>query len=179
MFDDIKEFSRWINVSKRQRLIRALKSISNKNGFTILPLQGYEPYRSKAKDDGLLAIAVKHKFCCEIYIDNISTGHENLQRVSFDMLKTEDTCQVGKLISFLQTSRNESSIIKPAPTKEAKVWSGWKGGRPKRQLSAKEKASIDQMRQEGASINAIAASMHIGNRIISQYIATKKAGETK
>lgn len=169
MYTDIKEFSRWINISKRPRLIRALKSISNRNGeFTILPLQGYELYRSKAKDDGLLAIAVRYRFCCEIYIDNISAGYEDFQRISFDMLKIEDTCQVGKLISFLQASRDESCIIKP--TKEAKAWAGWKGGRPKRQLSIEEKASIDKMRQGGASINAIAASMHIGNRIISNYL---------
>ena len=181
MSTDLNDFCKGINISKRRKLVSALKSIYG--DFDILPLQGYERYRSKQKDDGQIVIAVKYRLRCEIYIDNISTGRELLMCIPFNMNTTTDFCHVSDLIKFLKASQDENSIVKPAPAPmsqesaaasntdtAASVWKGWKGGRPKKQLTDKERSSIDEMRQTGASINKIAKTLHISNRIVAAYV---------
>lgn len=184
MYFDLNEFCKGINISKRRKLVSKLKNIYG--NVDILPLQGYERFRSKQKDDGQIVIAVKYRLRCEIYIDNISTGRELLMRIPFNMNTTTDFCHVSDLIKFLKVSQDENSITKSAPpsrpqesaaasTSNSPIpsWNGWKGGRPKKQLTPMERSSIDEMRQAGASINKIATAMHISNRIISDYIRSR------
>lgn len=181
MYFDLNEFCKGINISKRRKLVSKLKSIYG--NIDILPLQGYERFRPKQKDDGQIVIAVKYWLRCEIYIDNISTGHELFMCIPFDMNTSAGFCYVSDLIEFLKASQTENYIIKPAPASmsqestaasntntAASSWKGWKGGRPKKQLTDKERSSIDEMRQAGASINKIAKTLHISNRIVAAYV---------
>ena len=96
------------------------------------------------------------------------------------MLNTTDYCSITDLIKFLQLLQADSAIIKkkkqPPATQAAgkaapaAAWPGWKGGRPKKQLSDEEKSSIDEMRPAGASINKISKALHISNRVVSEYL---------
>lgn len=184
MYFDLNEFCKGINISKRRKLVSKLKNIYG--NVDILPLQGYERFRSKQKDDGQIVIAVKYRLRCEIYIDNISTGHELFMCIPFEMNTSAGFCYANALIEFLKASQAENSIVKPAPASMSQepaatsnasspiqAWKGWKGGRPKKRLTDKERSSIDEMRQAGASINKIATAMHISNRIISDYIRSR------
>lgn len=46
-------------------------------------------------------------------------------------------------------------------------------GRPRRELTQQEKASIDEMRQNGAGLNRIAKELHIGARRVKAYLLSK------
>ena len=60
------------------------------------------------------------------------------------------------------------------PQQPGKPFAGWKGGRPRRVLTAEEKTQIDAAREAGKTIDAIARDMHISNRVVSAYIKMSK-----
>ena len=51
-----------------------------------------------------------------------------------------------------------------------KSFAGWKGGRPKRVLSKEEQNQIKSMRVDGASVNSIAKTLKISNRVIADFV---------
>ena len=66
------------------------------------------------------------------------------------------------------------TLFPAPPQSESKKFAGWKGGRPKRVLSADEKAAIDKARAAGNTIDEIAKTMHISNRVVSAYCKMSK-----
>lgn len=80
--------------------------------------------------------------------------------------------QIAEMLADYAPSLFAPSATAPQPPE--KPFAGWKGGRPRRVLTAEEKTQIDAAREAGKTIDAIAKAMHISNRVVSVYCKMSK-----
>ena len=95
-----------------------------------------------------------------------------------DNLSSYETCKIIEppiwdlqdLAGLLAPFAPSATALQPSE----KPFAGWRGGRPRRVLSDEEKAQIAAARADGKTIDAIAAEMHISNRVVSAHLKLSK-----
>ena len=170
---DVKTCLAHINKTKRHKLTHRLTSMSNQT--RIVALQGWSITTKPRNDGGGLIILLARDVAEKIYpvrlvLDECcGRAGENLRTFP---LVPEKAAELADMLapwaspSLFATENAVGGAEKP--------FAGWKGGRPRRVLSDAEKAQIDAARGNGKTIDAIAAEMHISNRVISAYLKKSK-----
>ena len=167
---DAKTCLRHINKTKRQKLARHLANLSEQ--AQIVALQGITATTKPRTDGGgMLILLVRDPrkrryqsvYPVEIVLDERTTW-ENCR--SFP-LRDPLPAQIAEMLADYAPSLFAPSATAPQPPE--KPFAGWKGGRPRRVLTDEEKAQIAAARADGKTIDAIAAEMHISNRVVSAY----------
>lgn len=167
---DVKTCLAHINKTKRQKLARHLSHLSDQ--AQIVALQGITAATKPRNDGGGMLILLvrdeqkkryKSVYPVEIIFDERTTW-ENCR--SFPV-RDPLPAQIAEMLADFAPSLFAS----PPPEKP---FAGWRGGRPRRVLSDEEKAQIAAARAAGKTIDAIAAEMHISNRVVSAYCKMSK-----
>ena len=166
MLSDWSFFEKHINKKLRSRLAKWIAERKQEAGWRFLPLRGWSAKTKKAEDGGMIVLAASNRAL-------------NTFALVVDDLGIIETCKVieppiwelNDLADMLAPFAPPSLF--PAPQPE-KPFAGWKGGRPRRILTAEEKTQIDAAREAGKTIDAIARDMHISNRVVSAYCKMPK-----
>lgn len=169
-----------INKTKRKKLARHLSDLSE--AAQIVALRGITATTKPRTDGGGMIILLvrdeqkkryKGVHPVEIILDE-RTGQENCRAFPLrDPLPSQIAEMLADFAPSLFTAAAESAQDDDAGAPE-KPFSGWRGGRPRRVLNDEEKAAIDAARADGKTIDAIAKSMHISNRVVSAYCKMSK-----
>lgn len=172
---DVKTCLAHINKTKRQKLARHLSHLSDQ--AQIVALQGITAATKPRNDGGGMLILLlrdenrsRSAYPVEIVLDERTTW-ENFRAFP---LRDPLPAQVAEMLADYAPSLFASESAQDAPGEPDKPFAGWKGGRPRRVLSADEKAQIAAARADGKTIDAIAAEMHISNRVVSAYCKMSK-----
>ena len=174
---DVKTCLAHINKTKRQKLARHLANLSEQ--AQIVALQGITAATKPRTDGGgMLILLVRDPrkkryqsvYPVEIVIDDRTTW-ENCR--SFP-LRDPLPAQIAEMLADFAPSLFASESAQDAAGASGKPFKGWKGGRPRRVLSDTEKAQIAAARADGKTIDAIAAEMHISNRVVSAHLKMSK-----
>lgn len=166
MLSDWDFFERYINKKLRSRLAKWVAERKQESGWRFLPLRGWSAKTKKSEDGGMIVLAASNRELNTfvIVVDNLSS-YETCKIIEPPIWELNDLADM--LAPFAPPS------LFPAPQPE-KPFAGWKGGRPRRVLTSAEKAQIDAARADGKTIDAIAAEMHISNRVVSAYCKMSK-----
>ena len=173
MLSDWKFFMQHINKSRRKKLARWIEDNTIEGGTRYLHLYGWSAKTKKAEDGGMIVLIVansKYK-SFDLLIDNY-TSYEEFRVISPKLWELSDIAEL--LERYVAPSLFTAKNAKNAAGASGKPFKGWKGGRPRRVLSADEKAQIAAARADGKTIDAIAAEMHISNRVVSAYCKMSK-----
>ena len=170
MLSDWSFFEKHINKKLRSRLAKWIAERKQEAGWRFLPLRGWSAKTKKAEDGGMIVLAASNRAL-------------NTFALVVDDLGIIETCKVieppiwelNDLADMLAPFAPPSLFPAPQPPQQPeKPFAGWKGGRPRRVLTSAEKAQIDAARADGKTIDAIAAEMHISNRVVSAYCKMSK-----
>ena len=167
MLSDWSFFEKHINKKLRSRLAKWIAERKQEAGWRFLPLRGWSAKTKKAEDGGMIVLAASNRAL-------------NTFALVVDDLGIIETCKVieppiwelNDLADMLAPFAPPSLF--PAPQPPEKPFAGWRGGRPRRVLSDEEKAQIAAARADGKTIDAIAAEMHISNRVVSAHLKMSK-----
>lgn len=173
MLSDWKFFMQHINKSRRKKLARWIEDNTIEGGTRYLHLYGWSAKTKKAEDGGMIVLIVansKYKTFA-IVIDNY-TSYEEFRVIDPKPWELSDIAEL--LERYVAPSLFAKKNTQDAAGASDKTFKGWKGGRPRRVLSAEEKAAIDAARADGKTIDAIARELHISNRVISAYCKMSK-----
>lgn len=173
---DVKTCLAHINKTKRRKLTHRLTSMSNQT--RIVALQGWSITTKPRNDGGGLIILLARDVAEKIYpvrlvLDECcGRAGENLR--TFPLTPEKAAALADMLAPWAPPSLFPAANDQDAAGASGKPFAGWRGGRPRRVLSDEEKAQIDAARANGETIDAIAAEMHISNRVISAYCKMSK-----
>ncbi len=173
MLSDWKFFMQHINKSRRKKLARWIEDNTIEGGTRYLHLYGWSAKTKKAEDGGMIVLIVansKYKTFA-IVIDNY-TSYEEFRVIDPKPWELSDIAEL--LERYVAPSLFNKNAQDAAGASEKPPFKGWKGGRPRRVLNDEEKAAIAAARAAGKTIDAIAAEMHISNRVISSYLKMSK-----
>ena len=165
MLSDWSFFEKHINKKLRSRLAKWIAERKQEAGWRFLPLRGWSAKTKKAEDGGMIVLAASNRELNTfvIVVDN-SSSYETCKILEPPIWDLQD--MAGLLAPFAPSAT--------APQPPEKPFAGWRGGRPRRVLTADEQAQIDAARADGKTIDAIAAEMHISNRVVSAYLKMSK-----
>ena len=175
---DVKTCLAHINKTKRQKLARHLANLSEQ--AQIVALQGITAATKPRTDGGgMLILLVRDPrkkryqsvYPVEIVIDERTTW-ENCR--SFPVRDPLPAQIAEMLADYAPSLFTSESVSESAAGASSEPFKGWRGGRPRRVLTSAEKAQIDAARADGKTIDAIAKSMHISNRVVSAYCKMSK-----
>lgn len=173
MLSDWKFFMQHINKSRRKKLARWIEDNTIEGGTRYLHLYGWSAKTKKAEDGGMIVLIVansKYK-SFDLIIDNY-TSYEEFRVISPKPWELSDMAEL--LERYVAPSLFANKSAQDAAGASGKSFKGWKGGRPRRVLTDEEKAAIDKARGDGKTIDAIAKTMHISNRVVSAYLKKSK-----
>ena len=167
---DVKTFSGHINKSKRKMLARRLAAMSDR--ARIVAVQGWSATMKPRGDGGGMIVIVVHDSADKAYplrlvLDDCNSGRA--EQCHAYPLRPDTAAELADMLAPYAPT-----LFPAPPQSESKKFAGWKGGRPKRVLSADEKAAIDKARAAGNTIDEIAKTMHISNRVVSAYCKMSK-----
>jgi DNA-binding CsgD family transcriptional regulator len=165
MLSDWSFFEKHINKKLRSRLAKWIAERKQEAGWRFLPLRGWSAKTKKAEDGGMIVLAASNRELNTfvLVVDNLSS-YETCKIIEPPIWDLQDLA--GLLAPFAPSAT--------APQPPEKPFAGWRGGRPRRVLSDAEKAQIDAGRADGKTIDAIAKTMHISNRVVSAYLKMSK-----
>lgn len=165
MLSDWDFFEKHINKRLRSRLAKWVAERQQESGWRFLPLRGWSAKTKKSEDGGMIVLAASNRELNTfvIVVDNLSS-YETCKIIEPPIWDLQDLA--GLLAPFAPSAT--------APQPPEKPFAGWKGGRPRRVLTAEEKTQIDAAREAGKTIDAIAKAMHISNRVVSAYCKMPK-----
>ena len=170
-----------INQTRRYKLAGYINAHTDYE-YYILDFKHDALPRSKDKD-GQIVLAVKTKNpetvvtdAWRIVVDEVTYDDGPHSKATDRHHFFEHKTRVRLLEKVFDAAFPEDEQKAPEKAESApeKAFAGWKGGRPRRTLSDDERAAIIEKRAAGASINKIAAEMHISNRLIASVVKTIK-----
>ena len=170
---DVKTCLAHINKTKRQKLARHLSHLSDQ--AQIVALQGITAATKPRNDGGgmlILLVRDEQKKRSAYPVEIVFDDRVNWENFRAFPLRDPLPAQIAEMLADYAPSLFAPSATAPQPPE--KPFAGWKGGRPRRVLTAEEKTQIDAARADGKTIDAIAAEMHISNRVVSAYCKMSK-----
>lgn len=165
---DVKTCLAHINKTKRQKLARHLSHLSDQ--AQIVALQGITAATKPRNDGGgmlILLVRDEQKKRSAYPVEIVFDDRVNWENFRAFPLRDPLPAQIAEMLADYAPSLFAPSATAPQPPE--KPFAGWRGGRPRRVLSDEEKAQIAAARADGKTIDAIAAEMHISNRVVSAY----------
>ena len=170
---DVKTCLAHINKTKRQKLARHLSHLSDQ--AQIVALQGITAATKPRNDGGgmlILLVRDEQKKRSAYPVEIVFDDRVNWENFRAFPLRDPLPAQIAEMLADYAPSLFAPSATAPQPPE--KPFAGWRGGRPRRVLTADEKAQIAAARADGKTIDAIAAEMHISNRVVSAYCKMPK-----
>lgn len=173
MLSDWSFFEKHINKKLRSRLAKWIAERKQEAGWRFLPLRGWSAKTKKAEDGGMIVLAASNRALntFALVVDDLGII-ETCKVIEPPIWELNDLADM--LAPFAPPSLFPALQPPQQPEKQKKPFAGWKGGRPRRVLTAEEKTQIDAAREAGKTIDAIARDMHISNRVISAYVKMSK-----
>ena len=170
---DVKTCLAHINKTKRQKLARHLSHLSDQ--AQIVALQGITAATKPRNDGGgmlILLVRDEQKKRSAYPVEIVFDDRVNWENFRAFPLRDPLPAQIAEMLADYAPSLFAPSATAPQPPE--KPFAGWRGGRPRRVLSDEEKAQIAAARADGKTIDAIAAEMHISNRVVSAHLKMSK-----
>ena len=173
---DVKTCLSHVNKTKRHKLAHRLTSMSDQT--RIVALQGWSITTKPRSDGGGLLVlfardAADKNYPLRLALDECcGRAGENLR--TFPLVPAKAAELADMLAPWAPPSLFTAESAQDAAGASGRPFTGWKGGRPRRVLTEVEKAEVDKARAAGKTIDAIAAEMHISNRVVSAYCKMSK-----
>ena len=172
---DVKTCLAHINKTKRQKLARHLSHLSDQ--AQIVALQGITAATKPRNDGGgmlILLVRDEQKKRSAYPVEIVFDDRVNWENFRAFPLRDPLPAQIAEMLADYAPSLFTSESAQDGAEASSKPFAGWRGGRPRRVLTSAEKAQIAAARADGKTIDAIAAEMHISNRVVSAYCKMSK-----
>ena len=160
---DYATFASAINKSKRKKLVEHIrreridKRLPERD-VQVMLLCGWYADTNPRRDEGKIRAIVKIQDVVYIIYDNLNDGKEDYNYIPID----------DDIMGFIGAAQQPAAA--PIVKKDGTPFKGFCGGRKRKELTDEEKAQIREMRDAGRNINEIARSLHISNRVISEFV---------
>lgn len=162
---DYATFATAINKSKRKKLVEHIrreridKRLPERD-VQVMLLCGWYADTNPRRDEGEIRAIVKIQDVVYIIYDNLNDGKEDYNYIPID----------DDIMGFIGADAQPAAAVPQIVKKDGTPFAGFNGGRKRKVLTEEEKARIREMRDAGRNINEIARSLHISNRVISEFV---------